>query len=138
MRFVDTNILLYTISRDEAEREKAARANEILAAGDIGLSVQVLQEFYVQATRSGRDDAISPEQADGLVEAWCRFPVQTTSVAVMRAAMATARRFRISYWDAAVLEAARALGCREVLSEDLDEATDYDGVRVRDPFRLAD
>ena len=47
VRFVDTNVLLYAISRDPEERRKAVRANEILAAGDIGLSVQVLQEFYV-------------------------------------------------------------------------------------------
>lgn len=137
MRFVDTNVLLYAISQDSAERAKAARANEILAAGDIGLSVQVLQEFYVQATRASRMDAITHDQAAGLVEAWCRFPVQVTTVGVMGAALATRKRFGISYWDAAVLESARALGCSVVLSEDLDDATDYDGVRVEDPFRRA-
>jgi predicted nucleic acid-binding protein len=46
VRFADTNVLLYAISRDPAEQEKADRANEILGAGDVGLSVQVLQEFY--------------------------------------------------------------------------------------------
>jgi predicted nucleic acid-binding protein len=135
VRFVDTNVLLYSISRDPAERRKAVRANEILAEGDIGLSVQVLQEFYVQSTRASRTDAITHDQAAGLVEAWCRFPVQVTSVEVMRAALATRSRFGISYWDAAIVEAGRALGCSVVLSEDLDDATDYDGIRVEDPFR---
>jgi len=137
VRFVDTNVLLYAISGDLTERGKAARANEILAAGDIGLSVQVLQEFYVQATRASRSDAITHDQAAGLVEAWCRFPVQVTNVEVMRAALATRARFGISYWDAAILEAGRALGCSVVLSEDLADATDYDGIRVEDPFRPA-
>ena len=137
VRFVDTNVLLYVISRDPAERSKAVRANEILVAGGIGLSVQVLQEFYVQSTRASRADAITHDQAAGLVEAWCRFPVQVTSVEVMRAALATRIRFGISYWDAAILEACRALGCSVVLSEDLDDATDYDGIRVEDPFRHA-
>jgi predicted nucleic acid-binding protein len=137
VRFVDTNVLLYSISRDPDERGKADRANEILAQGDIGLSVQVLQEFYVQSTRASRADAITHEQAAGLVEAWCRFPVQVTTVEVMRGAQATASRFGISYWDAAILEAGRALGCPVVLSEDLDDATDYDGIRVEDPFRQA-
>lgn len=137
VRFVDTNVLLYAISRDPAERAKAALANEILAAGDIGLSVQVLQEFYVQATRSSRADAITHDQAAGLVEAWCRFPVQVTSVEVMRGALGTRSRFGISYWDAAILEAGRALGCSVVLSEDLDDGTDFDGIRVEDPFRRA-
>lgn len=137
VRFVDTNILLYAISREPEERSKAARANEILAGGDIGLSVQVLQEFYVQSTRASRADAITHDQAAGLVDAWCRFPVQVTSVEVMRAALATRSRFGISYWDAAILEAGRALGCSVVLSEDLDDATDYGGIRVEDPFRPA-
>jgi predicted nucleic acid-binding protein len=134
VRFVDTNVLLYSISSEPDERDKAVRANEILDAGDIGLSVQVLQEFYLQSTRGSRTDAITHEQAAGLVEAWCRFPVQVTDLMVMRAALTTRDRFRISYWDAAILEAARALGCETVLSEDLDDATDYEGIRVEDPF----
>ncbi len=134
MRFVDTNILLYAISTDPAERPKAARANEILEAGEVGLSVQVLQEFYVQATRASRADAITHEQAAGLIGSWCRFPLQVTTLEVMRAALATRQRFGISYWDASVLEAGRALGCPVVLSEDLDPTTDYDGIRVTNPF----
>ncbi|HET7678048.1 MAG TPA: PIN domain-containing protein [Candidatus Limnocylindrales bacterium] len=134
MQFADTNILLYAISRDRAEARKARRANELLAAGDIGLSVQVLQEFYVQATRASRADAITHEQATGLVEAWRRFPVQDLTVEVMVAAFETRRRFGISYWDAAIIEASRVLGCAVVLSEDLDAGTDYDGIRVQDPF----
>lgn len=137
MRFVDTNILLYAISRDPAEEGKAMIANEIIDGGEIGLSMQVLQGFYVQSTRASREDAITHDEAAGLVEAWCRFPVQVTSVELMRAALATRSRFGVSYWDAAILEAARALGCSVVLSEDLDDATDYDGIRVEDPFRHA-
>ena len=135
MRFVDTNILLYAISQDPGERRKTARANEIIDAGEIGLSVQVLQEFYVQATRASRADPITHAQAVGLIESWNRFPVQAVTIDVMRAALATNHRFGISYWDAAIIEAGRTLGCTVVLSEDLDDATDYDGVRVEDPFR---
>ena len=58
VRFADTNVLLYAISRDPAEQDKAKRANDILAERDLALSVQVLQEFYVQATRASRPDAI--------------------------------------------------------------------------------
>lgn len=137
VRLVDTNVLLYAISRDPAERNKAALANAILDEGDLGLSVQVLQEFYVQATRPTRRDAITLEQAAGLVESWCRFPVQPTTLGVMRAAMATSARFGISYWDAAILESGRVLGCGTVLSEDLDTGTDYQGIRVQDPFAEA-
>jgi predicted nucleic acid-binding protein len=49
--------------------------------------------------------------------------------------MATRQRFGISYWDAAILEAGRSLGCEVVLSEDLSDGEDYAGVRVENPFR---
>ena len=134
MRFVDTNVLLYAISQDADEQRKAARANELLSAGDVGLSVQVLQEFYVQATRDSRADRLTHEQAAALVDSFRRFPVQETKIGVMLAAMSTRQRLEISYWDAAILEAARALGCEVVLSEDLSDEQDYAGMRVENPF----
>jgi len=134
VQFVDTNVLLYAISRDPDEQDKATRANDILAAGEVALSVQVLQEFYVQATRASRSDPVTHEQAVALVESFLRFPVQAISADLMQAAMTTRQRFGISYWDAAILEASRSLGCDTVLSEDLSSATDYDGVRVVNPF----
>lgn len=131
MRLVDTNVLLYAISRDPRERGQAERANAILAEGDVAPSVQVLQEFYVQATRDSRADRLSHEHAAKLVEAFLRFPVQEITTAVLLAALATRQRFGISYWDAAILEAGRALGCDLVLSEDLSDGQDYAGVRVK-------
>jgi predicted nucleic acid-binding protein len=56
-------------------------------------------------------------------------------VGLVLAAMETRDRFGISYWDAAIVEAARTLGCAEVLSEDLSHGQDFDGVRVLNPFR---
>ncbi len=53
----------------------------------------------------------------------------------MAQALVTCDRFQISYWDAAILEAARALGCEVVLSEDLNHGQDLDGLRVENPFR---
>lgn len=135
MRFVDTNVLLYAISRDPGEQAKADAANDLLEQRDLALSVQVLQEFYVQATRSTRTDRISHDDAAGLIESFQRFPVADVTSAVMRAALETCKRFRISYWDAAILEAARSLGCEVVLSEDLSDGVDYGGVRVENPFR---
>jgi predicted nucleic acid-binding protein len=136
VRFVDTNVLLYAASRDPDEQEKATRANELLSQRDLGLSVQVLQEFYVQATRDSRADRLAHEQAAALVDSFRRFRVQETTVGVMLAAMSTRQRFGISYWDAAILEAARALGCEVVLSEDLSDGQDYAGVRVENPFAV--
>ena len=133
-RFVDTNVLLYAISRAPDEKAKAGRATDLLAERDLALSVQVLQEFYVQATRESKPDPISHEAARKLVASFRRFPVLPLSADLVDSAMATRERFQISYWDAAILEAARSLGCELVLSEDLGDGQDYDGVRVEDPF----
>ena len=135
MRFVDTNVLLYAISRDAAEQEKAKRANDILAERDLALSVQVLQEFYVQATRASRPDAIGHQQAVRLVESFRRFPVQDMTSVIMMAALNARQRFQLCYWDAAIIEASRAMGCFHVLSEDLNDGQDFGGVQVVNPFR---
>jgi predicted nucleic acid-binding protein len=137
VRFVDTNVLLYAVSTASAERAKAVVARALLEGSDLALSVQVLQEFYVQATRGSKPDRLSHEQAAILVESFLRYRVQETTLAIMRAALETAHRFRISYWDAAIVEASRALGCGTVLSEDLAHGTDYAGVAVENPFRRA-
>jgi predicted nucleic acid-binding protein len=135
VRFVDTNVLIYAAGRlpgDETRRREALR---ILKSADLALSAQVLQEFYVQATRATRPDAISHAQAEALVVAWSRFPIQPITTELVLAAMASHVQFNISFWDAAIIEAARMLGCTEVLSEDLNHGQDYDGVTVVNPFR---
>jgi len=133
--FVDTNVLLYAISRDPAEQDKAKRAGDILADPDLALSAQVLQEFYVQATRASRPDPLTHQQAVRLIESFGRFSVQDITSTIVMAALDTRHRFQLSYWDAAIIEAARAAGCAEVLSEDLSDGQEYAGVRVLNPFR---
>jgi predicted nucleic acid-binding protein len=134
MRFVDTNILLYSLDLEPAEPEKTAVAQEILIGADIVLSVQVLQEFYVQATHSRRSDALSHAIATRFIEKWLRFCIQDNNVAVLQNAVRLKDRFQISYWDAAILAAAQVGRCQQVLSEDLSHGQDYDGVVVVNPF----
>lgn len=132
MRFVDTNVLLYACSPEEG---KAAIARRVMRDRGLGLSTQVLAEFYYQATRPTRQDALSHDRAVAFVERLSSRRVQPITVSIVRAAMVTRERFQISYWDAAILEAARTLGCEVVLSEDLSDGMDYGGVRVENPFR---
>jgi predicted nucleic acid-binding protein len=134
VRFVDTSVLLYTVSTMRAEMGKRRTARDVLDGGDVALSVQVLQEFYVQATRPTRSDPLQHEQAVALIEAWCRFPVQDTTLGLVRAALDTSARYRLSDWDATIVEAARLAGCRVLLSEDLSDGQDFNGVRVENPF----
>ena len=134
-RFIDTNILLYSISGDPAEASKRDIAIALLDAENIALSVQVLQEFYVQATRATRPDALAHEIAVGLVRTWLRFKVQETTLPVMINALEIKVRYGLSYWDAAIVAAARALGCSELLSEDMSHGREVEGVTINNPFR---
>lgn len=134
VRFVDTNVLLYAISKDRAERAKSNQARQLLTETDLALSTQVLQEFYVHATRASRADRISEDQAKGLVRSFLRFPVQPIDSGIVLAAIDLQSLATISYWDAAIIEAARASGCESVLSEDLNDGQDYQGVVVENPF----
>jgi predicted nucleic acid-binding protein len=135
LRFLDTNILLYSISRDPTEATKRDRAVALIDSGGNALSVQVLQEFYVQATRATRRDALPHDIAAGLIETCLRFKAQETSVAIMTGALEIKAQHRLSYWDAAIVAAARALGCRELYSEDMTHGREIDGVTIIDPFR---
>jgi len=136
VRFIDTNILLYRISDVPAERDKAEVAANLLQLTDLALSVQVLQEFYFQATRPTRTNRLSHDEGQAFIESWLRFPVQEMTVDVLRAALHSCKRFQLSYWDAAILEAARALKCREILSEDFASGRSYGGIRVVNPFQV--
>jgi len=138
MRFVDTNVLIYAISPDTEEARKRHRAQDLLLDGDLAVSVQVLQEFYWQATRPSRRGALSPEQALRFIDSIREFPVQDVSLALFRSAVSLSRRFGLSYWDGAILAAARACGCDAVYSEDMSDQQDYDGLRVINPFREQD
>lgn len=134
-RFIDTNVLLYSISRDPAERDKRERAIALLAADDLGLSAQVLQEFYVQATRPTRRDALPHDIAAGLVRAWSRFPVQEISFAIVTSALEIHEKHGFSYWDSAIVSAAQALGCQQLLSEDMSHGRRIGDLMIHDPFR---
>jgi len=135
LRFLDTNILLYSISRDPAEAPKREVAIALLDTENIALSVQVLQEFYVQATRTTRPDAVAHEIAVGLVRTWLRFKVQDITLPVMIDALEMKATYGLSYWDAAIVAAARALGCRQLLSENIGHGREIEGVQINNPFR---
>ena len=134
MRFVDTNVLLYAVSPAAQEAPKRRIALTILRDTDLCLSVQVLQEFFTQATRTTRTGRLTHDEAASLVASWQRFPVLDLSMRVVELAIMASQRFQISYWDAAIVAAARAAGATTILTEDLQHGQNFDGVRVSNPF----
>ncbi|HUF09376.1 MAG TPA: PIN domain-containing protein [Rhodothermales bacterium] len=134
MRFADTNVLIYAVSTVLEDEAKKKRALSLLDESDLALSVQVLQEFYVQATRASRPGALTHHEAVLFLTSLTRFHVEAITMDVMFSAFELRERFDLSYWDAAILAAARNAGCQTVLSEDFNTGQDYDGVRVLNPF----
>lgn len=129
--FLDTNILLYAASHATAERHKRARARDLLGLDGAGLSVQVLAEFYVNAS----DKLKLPEdKVIKVLEALENYPVLPISEAMFWTALTIRRRYQISYWDSAIIAAAAELGCHTLYSEDLSHGQTYNGVRVINPF----
>jgi predicted nucleic acid-binding protein len=135
LHFLDTNILLYSISRDPKETRKREQAITLLDEDGGALSVQVLQEFYVQATRASRPDPIPHPIAAGLIHTWMRFAVQDITVSILTQALDIKAKHGFSYWDGAIIAAARALGCRQLYSEDMAHGRDVEGVVILNPFR---
>lgn len=135
LHFFDTNILLYSISRAPDEAVKRERAIALLDEDGGALSVQVLQEFYVQATRSTRSDPLSHVVATGLIRTWMRFAVQDITASVLTQALDLKATHGFSYWDSAIIAAARTLGCRELYSEDMTHGREVEGVVIINPFR---
>ena len=129
----DSNVLVYAFSKAPRDTAKARIAREWIAREDWGVTVQVLQEFYVNAVRTphdlGHDDALAmiEEISDSR-------PVGVIDLPLMRHALQLKSRYGIAYWDAAVIAGARRLGASVLVSEDLSHGQDYGGVRVLNPF----
>ena len=133
-RFADTNVLLYAVSPLPKEADKRCRARDLLRRPDLAVSVQVFQEFYYQATRPTRPGRLTHDDALAFLGTLLKFPVQDVTLDLFREATVISHRYRLSYWDSAILAAARALGCEAVYSEDLSAQQDYDGLSVINPF----
>jgi predicted nucleic acid-binding protein len=138
LRFVDTNILLYSISLDVRDGAKRAIGEKLLRDKDLALSVQVLQEFYAQGTRPTRFGALTHDQAVTVIESLKRYPILDNSAEVFASALAIRGRWQLSIWDSMIIASAAKLGCDQVLTEDLKDGEVIAGVRVVNPFKSAD
>ena len=134
MRFVDTNVLMYAVNEDPAEAGKRDRARDVLSERDLAVSVQVLQEFYFQATRPARARRLSSESALRFLEPILLFRIQAMTPDVFLDAVDISRRFQLSYWDGAIIAAAQVLGCEAIYTEDLNPGQHYGPVRALNPF----
>jgi len=131
--FVDTNVLIYAFDRTAGKkREAAVSLLTRLWSDQIGcLSLQVLQEFYVTATKKLK---MAPAEAFAQIDRFGKWTVHRPEVDDVLAAIQLHREKKVSFWDAMILRSAMRSGCDLVWSEDLSDGQRWDGVIVRNPF----
>jgi predicted nucleic acid-binding protein len=132
--FVDTNVFLYSVDSSEPEKQPIARSwlRALWRARAGRLSVQILQEFYVNATRL--DPGLDPVEARAAVEALASWNPLTIDPSLLGAAWDIEDRFGFSFWDSLIVAAAQRTGCTHLLTEDLQDGQVVDGLMIVDPF----
>jgi predicted nucleic acid-binding protein len=131
--FFDTNVLVYT--DDNSAPHKKDRATSLFAEHlrkeTATVSLQVLQEYFVAATRKL---GVPVEAAQRKVEIIARARVVRLLAADVIAAIELHRLSKISFWDGLIVQAARSAGALRLYSEDMGSGTVIGGVRVENPF----
>lgn len=134
--FFDTNILLYAARTklDPADAFKRPIAAEMVGDYDFTISGQVLAEFYHNATKAG-PFKLSEQEADEWLDRLTIQPCVAVDGALVKAGAALAERYKISYWDGAILAAAHEGGADLLYTEDLNDGQHYGEVTVVNPFK---
>ncbi len=131
--FLDSNVLVYAQDAGSAKKQRVSR--EVIArlssSAEGVISTQVLQEFYVAATRKL---GVPPLAAKGILKTFAVFDTVQVSPALIQDAIDCSILNQLSFWDALILAAASAAGCGVVLSEDLNPGQLILGVKVENPF----
>lgn len=132
--FLDTNVLVYAAIGHRREPRKYARAIELFEVEDYATSAQVLQEFYVNVIKNA-DIPLTPEKAAEWVATISLKPCQEVDSGIVMRGIEHSQRFKISYWDGAIVAAAERLGVETLYTEDLSHGQLYGAVRAINPFR---
>lgn len=135
--FVDTNVLIYAHNVDAGVKHDIARGilDELWRERGGVLSIQVLQEFYVNVTRKIAVP-LARNSAQSIVEAYAAWCVETTLMEIS-AAFRIEDEARISFWDALIVASAVKSRAERILSEDLNAGQRIAGVLIENPFAHA-
>ena len=131
--FFDTNVLVYAADKANPKKQERARAvlRDAVDAGIGVLSTQVLQEFYVVATKKL---AMDPIVAKELILGFENMEIVQVTPSLIRNAVDTSVVNRLSFWDSLIVVSAEAGACDTLLTEDLNQGQTIRGVRVQSPF----
>ena len=129
-------MLIYAASESERERRKFEVAREIVTTRDFCLSGQVLAEFCAHAERKRTGSVpFAPEELDRWLALLAEYDIAPIDAEIVQAGLRHSRRYRISYWDGAIIAAAERLGAPILFTEDLNHDQRYGAVIAVNPFR---
>ncbi len=133
--FFDTNILVYLFDQDVPDKRDRAKVlfQQEVEAGRFVASTQVLQEFYVAATRK-LAVPLPVADAEEAVRALADLSIVPVDSALILSAIDRSRSMQVSFWDALIIEAALSVGATCLLTEDLQHGRQIDGLRITNPF----
>jgi predicted nucleic acid-binding protein len=131
--FVDTNVLIYALDEADPKKQEAARLwrAELWKSRRGRISFQVLQEFYVKVTRKWPK---AQQQARAEIRDLLAWRPVSVDARILERAWRIQDRYHLSFWDSLIVAAAKSASCRYLLTEDLQENQDLDGVLVVNPF----
>lgn len=135
LSFLDTNILIYAFDTSTGEKhQKASKLFEELWVEENGcVSIQVLQEFYVNVTRKALQ-ALEPVHAATIIRDLSNWKVHRPDTVDVLAAISIQQKYQISFWDAMIIRSAKESKCKILYSEDLSNGQNYGGVKVTNPL----
>jgi predicted nucleic acid-binding protein len=133
--FFDTNVLAYLFDTDSPDKRKKARAlfEKHAGAGDILLSTQVLQEFYVAVTRK-LARPLDAAAATETVSSFAELPLVQIDSELILSAIHRSRNNQLSFWDALIVQAAIEGHASTLYSEDMQHGQMIENLRVVNPF----
>jgi len=131
--FLDTNVLVYALDQDAPDKRQRSREliAEVGVSGNGVISTQVLQEFYVTATRKM---GVAPLAAKEILQSFAVLETVQISPDLIERAIDRSILSQLSFWDALIVAAAAASECTTICSEDLNAGQVIAGVRIENPF----
>jgi len=134
--FVDTNVLVYAEDRDAKKKHEVARdlIVELWDARGGVLSIQVLQEFYVNVTRKLKKPLTSAKALE-VVEEYLTWTVVENTGRLLTSAIDLQQKAQLSFWDAMVVQAAIEAGCDKLYSEDMNAGQHFGSLVIVNPFK---
>ncbi|MBK7103762.1 MAG: PIN domain-containing protein [Ignavibacteriae bacterium] len=132
--FIDTNILIYSLNNNDEIKKNSARniLKNLIKNHQLVISTQVIQEFYVTATKKLNVDAIITKS---IINSFQNFEIVTVNYDLINNAIDCSILNMLSFWDSLIIVSAQFSKCSEIYTEDLNLGQNILGVKIINPFK---